>query len=392
MAAFFFAFHPLRVETVVWATERRGLLSAFFCLLAALRHLDGDRRRPAFFLLLGILSKESAMAWPVALLFLDVWVLRRSTTPAWLRENVLLVMVALFGAAAGAFATQHAQVPTSWEEHGPLARIVQVARAPAFYLWKTLWPSGLSPLYELPTNAGGIPWDRRGAAAVGAAMTIAAALLHRRRPALFGSWMIFVALLLPTAGLFQSGPQEVADRYTYLAALPWAFWAGAAARRRAAWATPLLMLLAGLSLYQQSFWRTPVALWRRAAEVSPESDYAQYNLGTSLLAAGRMDEAEAAFRKTLVLNPTMERALFNLGVLSHRSGQAKAAEDFYRRALWVEPSDAVAHNNLGRLLMDEGRFQEARVELESAARLMPDSPVVRKNLEALESRAGRPRP
>ena len=36
MAALFFALHPLRVESVAWATERRDVLSGLFFLLTVL--------------------------------------------------------------------------------------------------------------------------------------------------------------------------------------------------------------------------------------------------------------------------------------------------------------------------------------------------------------------
>src|SRR6266481_5862718 len=49
-AALFWALHPLRVESVAWATERRDVLSGFFFLLTALTYVraaegEGPQRR-----------------------------------------------------------------------------------------------------------------------------------------------------------------------------------------------------------------------------------------------------------------------------------------------------------------------------------------------------------
>ncbi len=39
MAALFFALHPLRAESVAWATERRDVLAGFFFLFTIVMYL-----------------------------------------------------------------------------------------------------------------------------------------------------------------------------------------------------------------------------------------------------------------------------------------------------------------------------------------------------------------
>src|SRR5207302_8222005 len=88
MAALFFAVHPLRVESVVWVTERRDVLSALFYLLTVLAYVkacavDGPPRRRWFLAsigayALGLLSKSLIMSLPLVLLVLDVYPLRRA--------------------------------------------------------------------------------------------------------------------------------------------------------------------------------------------------------------------------------------------------------------------------------------------------------------------------
>ncbi len=87
-AALLFALHPLRVESVAWATERRDVLSGFFffatiyCYLRAAETSHPDSGR--FWLYaavvvygLSLLSKAIAMTLPVVLLLLDIYPLRR---------------------------------------------------------------------------------------------------------------------------------------------------------------------------------------------------------------------------------------------------------------------------------------------------------------------------
>src|SRR2546426_4295088 len=85
-AALVFAIHPLRVESVAWATERRDVLSGLFYLLTILLYLRaserGERGRGWYWGTVGLfacalLSKAVAVSVPVVLLILDVYPLRR---------------------------------------------------------------------------------------------------------------------------------------------------------------------------------------------------------------------------------------------------------------------------------------------------------------------------
>lgn len=79
-----FAVHPLRVESVAWAAQRKDVLSTLFMLLAILAYLRYVER-PALsrylvillFFGLGLLSKSSVMMLPALLLLLDFWPLNR---------------------------------------------------------------------------------------------------------------------------------------------------------------------------------------------------------------------------------------------------------------------------------------------------------------------------
>src|SRR3989442_3611892 len=85
-AALVFAIHPLRVESVAWATERRDVLSGLFYLLTLLTYLRacerGARGQRLYWLSVALfgcalLSKSMAVSLPVVLLILEVYPLRR---------------------------------------------------------------------------------------------------------------------------------------------------------------------------------------------------------------------------------------------------------------------------------------------------------------------------
>lgn len=86
-AALFFSLHPLRVESVAWATERRDVLSGAWFLATVLLYLaaaraTGARRRwllsaSVGAYLLALASKSIVMTLPAVLVLLDVYPLRR---------------------------------------------------------------------------------------------------------------------------------------------------------------------------------------------------------------------------------------------------------------------------------------------------------------------------
>src|SRR5437016_14491455 len=101
------------------------------------------------------------------------------------------------------------------------------------------------------------------------AITAIVLSLRRRMLGLPAAWLAYVVILLPVLGIFQSGPQIAADRYTYLAGLGWAALAGAgllaAWRRRSFLATGLaVFLLLGLGTLtwnQVRVWHDTEKLW-----------------------------------------------------------------------------------------------------------------------------------
>lgn len=67
-AALSFGLHPLRVESVAWVTERRDVLSGFFCFLAMLAYLRASTTQP---------NRSASVTLPVVLLVLDFYPLWR---------------------------------------------------------------------------------------------------------------------------------------------------------------------------------------------------------------------------------------------------------------------------------------------------------------------------
>src|SRR5437016_5956927 len=213
VASLVFAIHPLRVESVAWATERRDVLSGLFYLLTILVYLRdcerGERGRGWFWLSVAVfvcalLSKSMVVNLPVVLLILDVYPLRRlGGALGWWSARARRVYVekipfVLLAAAASAVAlmaqlSHRAMIPVT--HLSAPGRLAVSAYGLSFYLWKTVVPLNLSPLYELPRTMN--PWAMPFILSYGLvlAITAIALALRRRVPGLVAAWLAYIVVL-----------------------------------------------------------------------------------------------------------------------------------------------------------------------------------------------------
>ncbi|MBI4379742.1 MAG: tetratricopeptide repeat protein [candidate division NC10 bacterium] len=404
--ALLFALHPLRVESVAWATERRDVLSALFYLLTVLVYLRtcerGERGRGAYYwgavalFACALLSKSMALSLPVVLLILDVYPLRRlGGSTGWWGEDARRVYLeklpfVLLAAAVSAIAfmaqlSVHAAI--SLTQLSALGRLSVAVYGLSFYLWKMVLPVNLSPLYELGTVS---PWAPPFLLSYGVVLALTALALacRRRVPGLPAAWLAYVVILLPVLGIFQSGPQIAADRYTYQAGLGWALLAGAALlsgwRRRPALVTgPVICVLLGLGALtwnQVHVWHDSGNLWAHALAIDPTSSIAHNNLGSALADQGKLPEAVEHYRQALQIKPDYAGAHSNWGVALADQGKLAEAIEHYRQALQIKPNHAGAHNNWGLALARQGRLAEAIEHYRQALQIKPDHAGAHNNL------------
>ena len=410
VAALLFAVHPLRVESVAWVTERRDVVSGVFSMLTLLAWLRAVEREPrarrwywvsvALFAC-ALLSKALIVPLPVVLLVLDVYPLRRlGGAQGWwspgarrvYAEKAPFAVLAAVAAVIAFVAIVRLGNMAPLERLGLPERLAVSVFGLAFYLWKTLLPVGLSPLYGFPARVDlAAPRYLLSFAVVGLVSLLAVVARHRA-PWLAAAWIVYVVTLLPVVGILQNGPQIAADRYTYLACLPWALLIGGAvavALRRAARkgreaalalavATVLLVVgLEGLTVNQIAAWRDSLTLWRHAVRVDPSNALAHNNLGAALLEAGRPDEAIDAFKNAvdwlpLSLRESRANVFFKLGTLLQQQGDLDGAELRYRETLALDPNHALAWNNLGVVLALRGKFDEALQAFRNSLAAIPD--------------------
>jgi tetratricopeptide (TPR) repeat protein len=393
-AALVFALHPLRVESVVWITERRDVLSLFFYLLAILvwlRSLSVETNRAktywvsALLFVCALLSKATAMTLPAVLLLLDVYPLRRLTKSTWLDlgstdvRRVYLEIIPFGLLTLGTvFLSIVALHPPPQLGFG--AKIAVSAFSFCFYLLKTAVPTRLSPLYEMPAHVDPVAGVYAACYAAIVIIVIAALSLRKRWPGLVAAFVGFALISLPMLGFVQNGPQIAADRYTYHSSPALALIAGAGvffvlqipAWARFTLASVTLGVLTVATIRQTGLWRDSTVLWSRVLELDPSSSVAHSALASLLFKEDRIPEGLEHARWAVELSPNYAQARNDLGVGLMRSGDVRAGISELQRSLALNPAYHEAENNLGVAESQTGNLADAFVHYQRAVALNPD--------------------
>jgi Tfp pilus assembly protein PilF len=407
---------------VAWATERRDVVSGFFylatvyCYLRANTNLDSQSRRwfaaALTCYILSLLGKATAIALPIVLLILDIFPLRRLDgdprtwwiTPSReiLREKLLFVLPAIPFALIAFLGQQHVYAIKSLETFGFESRVVQALFAAGFYIWKTIIPVNLSPLYEIPPDFSF--WDPvvLSGAALATGFSVTVLVFRRRWPAGLASWIYSLAMLGPVLGLVSTGPQLAADRYTYLSFLSWAVLAGAgllfitrsAVRAHtvlAAYVTAtIIVMVFSVSTWRQTMvWRDTGTLWSHVLKLNANSSIAHYNLARFLASHGEREKAMAHYRKGLNIRPDDAEAHNNLGLLLALNGQTAESLKEFEAAVQSDPGYAKAFFNLGRVHAISGELDKAVENYQQAVKLDPTQAEIRLGLGNALARQGR---
>jgi tetratricopeptide (TPR) repeat protein len=392
-----FALHPLHVESVAWAMERKDVLSGVFFSGTLIAYASYARRggglrwaaTTALFTL-GLMAKPMLVTVPFLLLLLDAWPLRRLGSRAERRRAVLEKLPLIAIAAALSILTFVAQRGAGAMESSVVfpvgVRISNAIVSSAVYLRKAFWPSDLAFFYPHP---GSLPlWQVAASAAILLAVSLLGLAQARRRPHVLVGWLWYLGMLVPVIGLVQVGVQGMADRYTYLPLIGVTValaWTGAELAdrgrgwKRAVVAVALASLVASTALArrQVAYWQDSVATYERSLVVNERNPVAHNGLGGALYDLGKVEEALAHLKRAIELAPDFVDAHVNLGIVLVETGNPQQAVPHLERGLDLPEGRMLrVHSYLGTALRRTGHPYQAVGHLQSAVDLGGATPEV----------------
>jgi Tfp pilus assembly protein PilF len=404
-ASAIFALHPVHVESVAWITERKNVLSLFFCLVSAVAYFqyafgsgeESAKGRSETYYQLSIVLFLCALASKAVVCFFPVLLL---IVLWWQRGRIILKDIRdlsrffVAGLAWGLFIMwwEHKHQGTGTVEFGltPIKRILLASHALWFYFGKLFCPVNLTfsyPKWNIePTNplqyiwlflclaaAWGI-WHWRGGLQRGPIAAIA----------------FFVVALSPMLGFFSLYTfvyTYVADHYQYVASIgPITLFVsigciavsrlGKYAKGISMASVVLILSTLGILTWQQCYiYKDRETLWQDTIRKNPDSLMAYHNLGVEYNIQDRLDEATSQFNKALQLSPNDAEVYNNLGLVFMKKGNLDEAARYFHLALKNRPSYAKAYNNLGLVFIKKGNLDEAISYFQQALQIMPSAEV-----------------
>jgi hypothetical protein len=373
IATTIFALHPLVTEPVSYIFARGTLLASLFSLLAIRSWIVNRHLAATGWFLLAMLAKEECAALPVFLALLDVsrgLKLRLRPLGAMFAVAIALGMRTIWAAAVTAGSQAGSQAGIS-----PARYLAAEGPVIVRYLRMFLLPWGFSIDYSSAPSP--LPLS---AAAWIALAALAVVALRRFKNLQAGFWFIAALVLLaPSSSIFPAA-DLANDRRMYLPLIAFTTCAGLLLQRTDGRVLAGgAIVLAAITGYYTSLWRSPEALWGRALEHAPEKLRPRLQLaravppqrgleilkqadeiapnnaelaaerGRILLEMNRPAEALAAFGRALALDPGDPRTLNNRGAALAALGQKEAAQADFERALTRDPCLFDARLNLMRL-------------------------------------------
>jgi tetratricopeptide (TPR) repeat protein len=409
-----FALHPLHVESVAWAAERKDVLSTLFWMLtvAAYSRYVRKKARKSYvlvllFFALGLMAKPMLVTLPFVLLLLDYWPFRRfeidqvgggqpgfnklgtlnrlphkSIALRLFQEKIPLLALAIASSIITLVVQQHGgAIPTS--RLLPLeTRISNAFVAYVKYIGKAIWPTELAVFY--PYQIVSLPlWQSGGAALLLIVVSVLVVRYRKTFPYLTVGWFWFLGTLVPVIGLVQVGGQAMADRYMYVPLIGPSIiiaWGSADFFGRRRYGRTALVTLAAaaisamtmLTWIQVGYWRDTITLFEHANEVTKNNYVALTSLGAALQKQGNIDGALDRYRKALRINSSYELAHYNLAVALQSKREIDEAIAHFSEAVRLDPGSAANHYGLATALSDKGETQKALMHFQQALEIEPE--------------------
>lgn len=418
-----FALHPLHVESVAWASERKDVLSTLFWMLTLLAYASyckrpNLRRYLLVFLALGLglLAKQMLVTLPIVLLALDYWPLRRlrlkaeqasdmqQTFPAVSRGRCVLEKAPLLALSAAASIVVYlvqqqtgpvrpfAEYPLAWQVGNALVAYVA-------YIGKTVWPSNLAIFY--PHRGANLPiWHIAWSALLLASVTVGAMWRTKKRPYLLSGWLWYLVTLVPVIGLVQVGLQAYADRYTYIPLtglfiiVAWGavdVLSGVRNKRTILSLCALVPLLAFafLTRRQVGYWRNGMTLYKHATVAVKDNWWGYHHIGELLVRENKPDEAIENLKEAIRIKPDFTNAYNEIGVIFIKQGKLEEAIENLKQALRINPNFVEGRSNLAFALSRAGKREEAAKHYSMLLKRDPGRPEAHYNLANILVEMGR---
>jgi len=379
ISAALFAVHPMRVESVVWAAERKDVLYTFFFLSALICYIlysvkSGYQVRyyisSLIFLLLSLLSKGQAVVLPLTLFLIDYWYKRQFGTKQVLEKIPFFILSLLFGLIA-IQAQASSLTVQRLISHTPVERIIFAFYNLTAYIYKLIFPYNLSCFYSYP--ATGKMWIIYSGAVITLILIALVLLRYRKNQTVMFGILFYIFTVSIVLQLIPVGNAIIADRYTYIPYIGLFFIIGILLDKLITqfprWKKPVtviillqLLIFAGVSAAQTLTWKNNETLWKHVISLNPKEGMAYNNLAGSYMESGDLEKAQGLLLTGTLYKenyPEYYKIYNNLGSYYFRKGNNIKALQYFDTAVSLEPKFSNTKFNRGLTYTNLEKYDEA---------------------------------
>jgi tetratricopeptide (TPR) repeat protein len=391
-----FAIHPVNVESVCWASERKNLLAAFFFFLSFYHYIRFTKTHSGtnylssiLFFLLSILSKASTIVAPLAFLLYDYCDRNRKIRELSLYNKIPFIVLAEVHAFFSIHAAGSASALNSYHKGGPILSLLASGHLFRQYIELLLWPTQLSALIY-PSVTPAFDEVKIWGAFLFFFLVIPVSFIKSRS---FFLWLsFFVVFLIPVLNIVPL-PIMMANRYLYIPQVGiWVLVSLLTLRltkqlqqfqlaRGVVWAGLGVWLL--FLTYQTSqttqVWRNSYTLWTDTIEKNFFDEVAHYNLGIWFHDQNQTSRSGHEYLISLLINPKYHLPLAGIGGYYFEKGKIDLALKKFYAAVNSAPDSDICINNLGKVLAEKGDARRALYMFFRASYVNPN------NMEALNN-------
>ncbi|MFH0896246.1 MAG: tetratricopeptide repeat protein [Bacteroidota bacterium] len=388
VVALLFAVHPMHTESVAWIAERKDVLFFLFFIIGLIfytRYALGKINRKGYFLallffILSVLSKSTAVVFPVILILTDYILKRPFNKIVWL-EKVPFFLISL---AAGIIAIYAQAGEAALNEQSVagftfIDRIFISSYAFLYYIVKTIVPFGLAAMHYYPTSE--LPWYFYASFPVALALVVMIIMQYKRRPVIFFGGLFFIVSLALTLQLIPVGFAIVAERYVYLAhaglfiIVGWLI-SGLNNSKVSKNSGTLIIALFACGIFslitwqQNKTWANGFTIFDNVVNVYPDHGHAYMARANARYDNNDINGALEDFNKSLSVKYPHEYAITycNRGNCYYQLKDIDRAMADYNKALQVDSTYFLAYTNRGAIYYSRGENDKAIAEFDHALR------------------------
>ncbi len=424
--SFLFACHPVQIESFVWISARKHVISTFFLLASFINHVEFRKSNKkkcqaitTFSFILALLASPISVVFPFILIAYDYFYLQRSSLKKTIKEHLVsLVFAFIIGAVFIKASFSH----WYFRHYSPFHHWHSVTANIPILIWRYMalafFPIRQSFMYDLLWT--GSIWKNAIAALTLAGILIGLYKKRNAQPKLpfWASWFLIFLLpvfLLPRHSILH-------DRYLYLPLIGLAMavvvsfnkltgsWHANHFRKGTVFVLTLLVLTtyASLSWKRSLVWQNNFILISDTLRKAPDHYFSHYGMAQEWMRQEKLEDALKELDKALKapISPSsydavystmgqiyflqrkydkgievMQKALsiaqkdsyyINLGVFYRRTGRFNEAIQSNLKALEIGTKRPEVYNNLGVIYEYQGDFKKAAEAYRTALTLDPN--------------------